>query len=280
LDCYRGLPIGCYRQGFSSNYYNCDTFGRNLRILVQIEEKTRPWYLEILDAVLYNLCTVIIIGVMVNILTQPPCRQRRVTTTNVSITSQYQLEDYKIGWICALPLEMAAAKAILEEIHVDIPNYPNDYNTYTLGKISTHNIVVACLPSGVYGTTSAATVATQMLSSFKSIKFGLMVGIGGGVPSDTVDIRLGDIVVATPTAHFPGVVQYDYGKTVRDGRFECTGTLNKAPQPLLTAVSRLQANHMIIDSRIPKYPAEMVENYPFQLHASWWPARSDLRGWI
>jgi nucleoside phosphorylase len=181
---------------------------------------------------------------------------------NFSIPSQYQLEDYRIGWICALPLEMAAAKAMLDEVHFDIPEYPNDYNTCILGKISSHNIVVACLPSGVYGTASAATVATQMLSSFKSIRFGLMVGIGGGVPSETADIRLGDIVVATPTAHFPGVVQYDYGRTVREGRFERTGTLNKAPQPLLMAVSRLQADHMMTDSRIPTYLSEMIAKWP------------------
>jgi nucleoside phosphorylase len=231
-------------------------------ILVQIEKKPGPWYIEVLDPVLYTLFTVIIIGVMVNILTRPPFRQRRETTTNLSIPPQYQLEDYRIGWICTLPLEMAAAKAMLDEIHIDLPNNPNNYNAYILGKISSHNIVVACLPSGVYGTTSAATVATQMLSSFKSIRFGLMVGIGGGVPSETADIRLGDIVVAKPTEHFPGVIQYDYGKTVQDGRFERTGTLNKPPQPLLTAVSRLQADHMMIDSRIPTYLSEMVAKYP------------------
>ena len=65
---------------------------------------------------------------------------------------------------------------MLDEIH------SNDQNTYILGKIRAHNIVIACLPSGVYGTTSAATVAIQMQSTFKLIRFGLMVGIGGGVP--------------------------------------------------------------------------------------------------
>ena len=70
---------------------------------------------------------------------------------------------------------------------------PNDQNTYLLGRIHGHNIVIACLPSGVYGTISAATVASQMLSNFKSIRFGLMVGIGGDVPGKDADIRLGDV---------------------------------------------------------------------------------------
>lgn len=56
---------------------------------------------------------------------------------------------------------------------------------------------------------SAATVAMQLLSSFHSIQFGLMVGIGGGVPSKTADIRLGDVVVSKPTGAHGRVIQYD-----------------------------------------------------------------------
>src|SRR5215469_6038854 len=121
-------------------------------------------------------------------------------------------DDYTVGWICALPLEMATATAMLDDIHASLTKHPNDKNTYQLGRIGGHNVVIACLPAGVYGTTSAATVATQMLSSFRSIQFGLMVGIGGGVPSKGTDIRLGDIVVSHPTRKYGGVVQYDYGK--------------------------------------------------------------------
>ena len=141
--------------------------------------------------------------------------------------------DYTVGWVCALPLEMAVAKAMLDETHPDLPTSSNDQNTYVLGRIGAHNVVIACLPSGVYGTTSAATVAIQMLSTFRSIRFGLMVGIGGGVPGQDADIRLGDVVVIKPTGDFGGVVQYDFGKTVSQGVFERTGRLNRPPQILL-----------------------------------------------
>lgn len=57
--------------------------------------------------------------------------------------------------------------------------------------------VLASLPIGVVGTLSAARVANQMLQTFEGIRFGLMVGIGGGVPTEGSDIRLGDIVVST-----------------------------------------------------------------------------------
>jgi nucleoside phosphorylase len=171
-------------------------------------------------------------------------------------------DDYTVGWICALPLEMAVAKAMLGDVHADSPIHPNDHNAYILGRISAHNVVVACLPSGVYGATSAAAVATRMLSSFRSIRFGLMVGIGGGAPCEDADIRLGDIVVSKLTTTFRGVVQYDHGKTVIEGRFERTGTLNKPPQAVLTAVSKLQADHMLGASRIPIFLSEIVTNYP------------------
>ena len=51
-------------------------------------------------------------------------------------------------------------------------------------------------------------------STFISIRFGLLVGIGGGVPSKGEDspIRLGDVVVSVPHNLHSGVVQYDFGK--------------------------------------------------------------------
>jgi hypothetical protein len=115
-------------------------------------------------------------------------------------------EDYTVGWICTLPIEMAGARAMLGKFHADLPATPYDDNTYILGRISHHNIVVACLPTGIIGPLPTATVATQMLSTFRPIRFSLMVGIGGGVPSQG-DIRLGDVVVAKPSKIHGGVIQ-------------------------------------------------------------------------
>jgi nucleoside phosphorylase len=179
-----------------------------------------------------------------------------------TVTRNLRHEDYTVAWVCALPLEMAAAKAMLDERHPNLPNNLKDSNSYILGRIHVHNVVIACLPLGVYGTNSAATVASQMSSTFGSIRFGLMVGIGGGVPSEASDIRLGDVVVSKPTSAFGGVVQYDFGKTVRQGRFEQASVLNKPPQVLLTAVARLQADHMVEPSRISNLLSEMVATYP------------------
>lgn len=91
---------------------------------------------------------------------------------------------------------------MLEEEHQDLDAAQGDRNMYTLGEIGGHNIVMACLPSGNMGITPAATVAKDMLRSFPNIRFGLMVGIGGGAPAPRArpneDIRLGDVVVSIP----------------------------------------------------------------------------------
>jgi nucleoside phosphorylase len=155
-------------------------------------------------------------------------------------------EEYTVGWVCALPLEMTAAKAMLDETHSNLSQPATDHNTYTLGKISGHNVVITCLPSGVYGTTPAAVVVSNMSSTFPRIQFGLMVGIGGGVPCNDngTDIRLGDVVVSKPTGSYGGVVQYDRGKVTSGGQLKLSGMLNQPPQVLLTSVAQLQAHQM------------------------------------
>ncbi|KAL2812396.1 hypothetical protein BJX63DRAFT_247837 [Aspergillus granulosus] len=153
------------------------------------------------------------------------------------------LDDYTVAWICALPLEAAAARAMLDKSHT-LPQRVADPNAYEFGELNGHNIVIAHLPDGIYGTVSAAAVVSRMRSTFPRLQFGLMVGIGGGVPSKNNDIRLGDVVVSKPGRKHSGVIQYDYGKAVQDGQFEQTGTLNKPPQMLLMHLSQLEAMRM------------------------------------
>ncbi|KAL4778220.1 nucleoside phosphorylase domain-containing protein [Aspergillus varians] len=168
---------------------------------------------------------------------------------------------YTVGWICALHDEMTAAKAMLEERHPSLPQPARDKNSYMVGEISRHKVVIACLPSGEYGTNAAAAVATQMLSTFPGIQFLLMVGIGGGAP-ETADVRLGDVVVSNPTGLYGGVVQYDLGKTVSDGCLVPTGMLNRPPERLLTAMANLRSEHTMGGSRVPAFLLEMGKRYP------------------
>ncbi|KAM6486673.1 nucleoside phosphorylase domain-containing protein [Trichoderma sp. SZMC 28011] len=167
--------------------------------------------------------------------------------------------DYTVGWICALPKEQTAAIAMLDHRHADLQKPPNDQNTYTLGSISSHNIVIACLPKGKTGTNSAATVAAWMVSTFPFIKVGLLVGIGGGVPPK---VRLGDVVVSTPTGQFPGVIQWDFGKAKEGGKFKRIGSLNNPPTPLLTALTKLETEHDLNGSKISEYLDQLKEKWP------------------
>ncbi|KAM3445962.1 hypothetical protein NHJ13734_000139 [Beauveria thailandica] len=174
---------------------------------------------------------------------------------NDSTLAALSHDKYTVGWICALSIEMSAAVAMLDEIHQGLPRADEDTNTYTLGRIAAHNVAIACLPSGYYGNNNAAAVATNMRRTFPSMRFCLMVGIGGGAPGKA-DVRLGDVVVSE------GVMQYDLGKSLSEGRFTRTGIMNRPPQELLTAVANLRARHRIEASRIPSILSEMLERHP------------------
>jgi nucleoside phosphorylase len=163
-------------------------------------------------------------------------------------------DRYTIAWICALHIEMAAALAMLDEIHDELPRCPNDNNTYTLGSIKNRNIVIASLPHAQYGNNNAANVLTNLTCTFLSIKHGLMVGIGGGAPTK-VDIRLGDIVVGNR------VMQYDLGKVMAGGEIRRTG-INKSPaHSLCTAVTNLRARHEFSSSQVPTILQERMQKH-------------------
>ncbi|KAJ5651196.1 uncharacterized protein N7484_004919 [Penicillium longicatenatum] len=164
-------------------------------------------------------------------------------------------ETFQIGWICALPIEAAAAKEMLDESFGILDEQdPTDPNTYTLGRVGKHHVVIACLPGGQYGTTSATTVANNMVRTFsKSLRVGLMVGVGGGIPSTAHDIRLGDVVISCPEGTSSGVVQYDTGKVVAGGEFHRIGSLNSPPRALLTAINLIRAAELTDDPHYPKY---------------------------
>ena len=163
--------------------------------------------------------------------------------------------QYTIGWICALHIEMAAARAMLDEIHEPLPKHPDDDNTYVLGSIQQHNVVIACLPDGQYGTNNAAIVAKNLLGTFGTIRLCLMVGIGGGVPS-RADVRLGDVVVGTR------VMQWDLGKIVGDGQLLQTAIPRIPHQSIGTVVSALRSKHELRPSQVPTIQQQKLGDQP------------------
>ncbi|KAL5363442.1 nucleoside phosphorylase domain-containing protein [Aspergillus floccosus] len=203
------------------------------------------------------------------------------------IPGQFDHGDYTVGWICALPeTELVAAGAMLDEVHPVLPAAsPRDTNSYLLGKMGAHNVVIACLPAETKGKVSAATVAKDMLRSFPAVRFGLMVGTGGGAPhydlqgneaegegseddsghetEEVQDIWLGDVVISLHSKSTEAVVQYDFGKSVQEKEFiRIGGRLNKPPHILLSAVSMLRGQHARKGPKIPQILAKALRDNP------------------
>lgn len=97
-----------------------------------------------------------------------------------------------------------------------------------------------------------------MRTTFPSFKFGMLVGIGGGVPlkTDNGVIRLGDVVVK-PTGEHSGAVKHNHEKT-KGGQFELTGALAPPPAVLLKATVDLAS----MRARSREDPHENNINHP------------------
>ncbi|KAI3161319.1 hypothetical protein DTO046C5_6555 [Penicillium roqueforti] len=176
-------------------------------------------------------------------------------------------ERYTVGWVCALPIELSAAKAMLDEEHEGPQTPPKqaDDNIYLLGAVGKFNVVITCLPKNEIGSSSAAAVAKDMLFTFPGIRFGLMVGIGAGIPDyeldEVQDVRLGDVVVSSSKEN-GGVVVYDFGRRLGDGSFQARYPLNQPPRSLRTALTRLETEHMLNESQVASFIEKALTKYP------------------
>lgn len=157
--------------------------------------------------------------------------------------------NYTIGWISAIDLEYAAAQEFIDDEH-EPPSriHRHDENHYALGRVGRHNVVMAVLPSGEHGVAAATRAATDMRHTFPNVRVCLIVGIVGGAPSQDHDIRLGEVVVSTPSFHpvsgnHGGVVQYDYARTMQARRFQSSKYLSPPPGILLSALAGVRARH-------------------------------------
>ncbi|KAF5857589.1 hypothetical protein ETB97_005547 [Aspergillus alliaceus] len=134
-----------------------------------------------------------------------PSSQTSVSIPTASVTARLSAKSrfrpvttnqYTVGIVCALTLELLAVRALFDVTHTNSDGIISheDSNHYALGEIGEHRVVAACLPEGEYGTNSAADVAANLRRTFPGVKFALLVGIGGGDPSPANDIRLVDVI--------------------------------------------------------------------------------------
>ncbi|KAF4957436.1 hypothetical protein FSARC_11311, partial [Fusarium sarcochroum] len=205
-----------------------------------------------------------------------PHQQKRRRTGPPSFENDSRRDRYTVAWICALHIEMAASRAMLDEAHDGLPRQANDSNSYILGAIQKHNVVIACLPADQHGTNTAASVLGDIKRTFPKVRIGLMVGIGGGVPMKA-DIQLGDIIVGVR------VMQYDLGKAVH-GRIQRTAVPKIPDSFIRTSISNLRSRHELSGSRVPvilrdkmgEYPAYSLPSEPDRLFRSSYNHESSL----
>lgn len=129
-------------------------------------------------------------------------------SSNMVISAPVGRDDFQVAIICALPLEAECVQATFDQVwDKKYGKAEGDYNAYSFGVISGHNVVLAHMPE--MGKVSAATVAAGLHSSFKRIRAAFIVGICGAAPfgpDDRSEIILGDVVISET------LVQYDLGR--------------------------------------------------------------------
>lgn len=207
-----------------------------------------------------------------DLITSPPLDHQKQkdhipphASTNMYEHRYFAFNTYTVGIVCALPIEFSAVRTLFDQKHREPPISTDDPNQYALGRMANHKIVAACLPVGTYGNNSAVSVISNMIRTFRSLKFCLLVGIGAGVPSQQNDIRLGDVVVSKPTGTLPGVLQYDFGKALENGTFQEHGSLPPPPMYLMSAISKLES-----DPDLPAMPLDIFLQQILSVKDKFW----------
>ena len=158
-------------------------------------------------------------------------------------------QAFNIGIICALSLEADMVEMVFDKRWdkegMDYGRTPNDPNTYSTGLIAGRNVVLAYCPG--MGSSSAAQVATWLMSSFTGVKIVLLVGICGAVPfyrqEEKKEIWLGDCIIST------AVVQFDFGRKGPNSFVQKDGldALGRASPPIRAMMAKLQTQTNRLD---------------------------------
>lgn len=165
----------------------------------------------------------------------------------------------EVGIICALPKELKAVWALLDCVN----QHSNDDNPYLLGHLGGFTVVATCLPYGEYGTNAAAAAAANLARSYPQLEFTLLIGIGGGIPSDKHDVRLGDVVVGlSSNPQEPGIIQYDAGKVHQDGFELKRSSLQPPPMHVTKIVATMEADPNPPECPLQEYLQKIIQKCP------------------
>jgi nucleoside phosphorylase len=177
-------------------------------------------------------------------------------------------DDYIVGWVCALPLVATAAEAMLDSVHPDGPldmDITGDIK-FVFGRLNGYDIVLAHPTPGNQQTILAVEIVEQIRVAFKSIRFILLIGLGGGVPHTKEKISLGDVVVGRPEPGRSGLVLYEGGQVHWNnddtGNAHSEGSFEKPSSSLLTATRKVEMNSILGNSHMRTYMNTIIDKHP------------------
>jgi nucleoside phosphorylase/GTP-binding protein EngB required for normal cell division len=179
-----------------------------------------------------------------------------------SLKRQLRHEEYSVALICPRELVLSATRFMLDEEHEGLPRAKRDPLNYVLGSMSGHNVVIATLPGQVQEDVATASIATHLVHTFPAAELRLLVSIGGGIPSASNDIRLGDVVVSDPDPTRGGVTTHDFGKETTDGFQRRARYLSATPAPLIGACMGMKHDNRASPNQISNIIHEVYHKRP------------------
>ncbi|KAF5613568.1 ankyrin repeat [Fusarium subglutinans] len=176
--------------------------------------------------------------------------------------------DYIVGWVCALPLVATAAEAMLDSVHPDGPldlDITDDIK-FVFGRLNGYDIVLAYPSPTNQGNGSAVEIVEQVRLAFRSIRFILLIGLGGGVPHTKENISPGDVVVGRPEPGRSGLVLYEGGQVHWNsddaGNVRSRDSSDKPSSSLLTATRKVEMNSILGNSHMRTYMSTIIDKQP------------------
>lgn len=111
----------------------------------------------------------------------------------------FLIDEYYVEIVYTLLIKRTAIRVTLNEEHkVFLNKDAQNYNTYFIKRIHNHNVVITFLPTSVDDTIAIAFIVTNIVRTFKELRFELIVDIRDDISNlnKDYDIRLEDVVVS------------------------------------------------------------------------------------
>ncbi|KAI1453619.1 nucleoside phosphorylase domain-containing protein [Annulohypoxylon moriforme] len=169
-------------------------------------------------------------------------------------------DDCTIGWICVENDQFSLGRRFFDEEYEVFETYNN---RFIFGRIGNHSAVLAFQPEIFQpGIDNATRLGEDLVKIFTNVRVCFLVGIGGGVPNQEHDIRLGDVLVGFSDGNTSSVIQFDYERTILDNTFTIREFLPPPPTLIQEAIHELQTKYKSEDQRLQSL---IGRNIQFQL---------------